>query len=1060
MNKATFMSAGSVIGLALATAQPAYAQDQTENPNDIGSDSEIIQDGDVPEADQGAIVVTGSRIARPELESQVPVTTLTGEEFFNQGSINVGDTLNDLPQLRSTFSQSNAGRFLGTTGLNLLDLRGLGTARTLTLVNGRRHVPSDILSNGTSTDVNTIPNDLIERVDVVTGGNSAIYGSDAIAGVVNFILRDDYEGLQLRGHTSISDFGAFPTQYVSALAGKNFADGRGNITLHGEFSNQSRVYGRDVPFLRQNDGFLTIDIDGGGFAENSDGFPDRAFFRDIRTASIFYNGLVPITRGTASPECGTGLNNVPFNCTYLFTPDGRLVPQTGTRLGTGPIGSIVGGNGQTGRELNLLSVIPEQKRYNFNLLAHFEVAEAFEPFIEAKYVRIETQGQQSSPAFVQGVTFGDNRELVRLDNPFLSQQARGLITGEILESGFNSSLVRRNALTAADRAAIADGSYRFTIARSLQDLGSRDEQSERDVYRIVGGVRGQFNDDWSYEVSANYGRVEESTRILGNIIPQRFLLALDSGIDPATGNIACRSQFDPAAAQAYDTPDVPFLAEDIANCVPYNPFGAGDNAAAANYIVEDTTSNASLEQLVFSGFVSGDSSQLFELPGGPVGFALGAEYRREELSYAADPIVEAGRTFYNALPTFAPDPFEVKEAFGEIRIPLLADIPFFEELTFSGSGRVSDYDGAIGTVYAYNGGIEWSPISDIRFRGQYGRSVRAPNLTETAFPVTQNFAPGFQDPCRPQNINAGSENRAANCRADLGGLLDTPAFQSLANYSLEILSGSNPDLTEETSDSYTVGVVLQPRFVPGLSLTVDYYDIRVDNVITAVSAQALVNTCYDLPSLDNPFCALITRFRGPGTGPNNEVPGQILDQDLSVSAVNFAARTVRGIDAEASYRTTFGENNALNARFIYTHLLERSNFEDPSQPDFENRILGELGDPQDEFRFNVDLRLSNITLGYEMRYIGAQVLNTYEDFFGVQDRAPENSDYADTQFYPETFYHDARIGLEVDDSFELSLGIDNILGTNPPLGLTGIGGGSGIYRIKGRNLYAGVRASF
>ncbi|WP_420605258.1 TonB-dependent receptor domain-containing protein [Novosphingopyxis sp.] len=1060
MKKASFMCAGSVFGIVLASAQPVHAQDQVADPNDIGSDSEFIQEGDVPPDENEAIVVTGSRIARPSLESQVPVTSITGEEFFNQGSINVGDTLNDLPQLRSTFSQTNSGRFLGTTGLNLLDLRGLGTARTLTLVNGRRHVPSDILSNGTSTDVNTIPNDLIERVDVVTGGNSAIYGSDAIAGVVNFILRDDFDGLQLRGHASVSDFGSFPTQYVSALAGKNFADGRGNITVHAEFANQSRVYGRDVPFLRRSDGFLTIDIDGGGLPENSDGFPDRAFFRDIRTASIFYNGLVPITRGTASPNCGTGLNDVPFNCTYLFTPDGKLVEQTGTRLGTGPIGSIVGGNGQTGREFNLLSVIPDQKRYNFNVLGHFELAEAFVPFVEAKYVRIETQGQQSSPAFVQGVTFGDNRELVRLDNPFLSQQARGIITNQILDSGFNSSLVRRNPLTDANLAAIADGSYRFTIARSLQDLGSRDEQSKRDVYRIVGGVRGEFNDDWNYEVSANYGRVEEATRILGNIIPQRFLLALDSGINPATGQIACRSQFDPAAAEAYDTPDVPFLQQDIDNCVPYNPFGAPDNSAAANYIVEDTTSNASLEQLVFSGFVSGDLSQVFELPGGPIGFALGAEYRREELSYKADPIVENGRTFYNALPTFAPDPFEVREAFGEIRIPLLADIPFFEELTFTGSGRVSDYKGAIGTVYAYNAGFEWSPISDIRFRGQYGRSVRAPNLTETSFPITQNFAPGFQDPCRPQNINTGSENRAANCRADLGGLLDTAAFRSLANYSLEILSGSNPNLTEETSDSYTIGAVFQPRFIPGFSLTVDYYDIRVDNVITAVSAQNLVDTCYDLPSLDNPFCALITRFRGPGTGPNNEIPGQILDNDLVVSSVNFAARTVRGIDAEATYRTTFGNDNAFNARLIYTHLLERSNFEDPSQPDFEDRILGELGDPQDEFRFNAALKLSNVTFGYEMRYIGSQVLNTYEDFFGVQDRVPENSDYADTQFYPETFYHDASIAIEVDDSFEFNVGVDNILGTNPPLGLTGIGGGSAIYRVKGRNLYAGVRARF
>ncbi|WP_170005529.1 TonB-dependent receptor domain-containing protein [Pseudopontixanthobacter vadosimaris] len=1059
---------------ALALATPASAQDTAVasppvdcpdfNDNGICDPAETLSNVDTAAEQPNTIVVTGSRIARPNLEAQVPVTILTGEEFFEQGSISVGDTLNDLPQLRSSFSQANAGRFLGTTGLNLLDLRGLGTARTLTLVNGRRHVASDILSNGTSVDVNTIPTDLIERVEVVTGGNSAIYGSDAIAGVVNFILRDNYEGVQFRGHASVNEEGTFPSQYISVLAGQNFADGRGNITLHGEYANQERVYGSDVGFLRRNDGFLTIDTDSGtnpdGSPLSSDGFPDRAFFRNISTASIFFNGLVPITRGTNSPECGTGLNSVPFNCTFLFTSDGQLVPQTGTRLGTGPIGSIINSNGQTGREGTLLSVFPQQERYNANLLAHFELAEAFEPFIEAKYVRINTQGQQSSPAFVQGVTFGDRRELVRLDNPFLNPAARNLIAGEILESGFNSSLVRRNPLTDANRAAIADGSYRFTIARSLTDLGNRDEASERDVYRIVGGVRGQFNDDWSYEVSANYGRVDESTTILGNIIPQRFLLALDSGIDPATGQIRCRSQFDPTAAVEYGLEgDAAALADDIANCVPYNPFGAPNNAAAADYILENTVSDARLEQLVISGFVSGDSSGFFNLPGGPIGFAVGAEYRREELFYQADPIVESGRTFYNALPTFAPDPFEVKEAFGEIRLPLLADRPFFNELTVSGSGRVSDYEGEVGTVYAYNAGVEWSPIRDIRFRAQYGRSVRAPNLTETSFPITQNFAPGFSDPCLPQNIN-NSPNRAANCRADLGNLLTNPQFVALPTYSLEILSGSNPNLTEETSDSYTIGAVLQPRFLPGFSFTADYYDISVDDVITAVSAQTLVDTCYDLPSLDNPFCALINRFRGPGTGPNDEVPGQILDQNLVVSGVNFAARTVRGIDLEAAYSRPFGADNAISTRFIYTHLFERSNFESPTDPDFEDVVLEELGDPQDEFRWNVDLKLNRFTLGYEMRYIGPMYLNEFEDFNSVNGDPPANADYADIRKYSETFYHDVRVGYEVNDQFDFDFGVDNVLDTNPPLGLTGIGGGSGIYRIKGRTFYAGVRAGF
>jgi outer membrane receptor protein involved in Fe transport len=230
-------------------------------------------------------------------------------------------------------------------------------------------------------------------------------------------------------------------------------------------------------------------------------------------------------------------------------------------------------------------------------------------------------------------------------------------------------------------------------------------------------------------------------------------------------------------------------------------------------------------------------------------------------------------------------------------------------------------------------------------------------------------------------------------------------------------------------------------------------------VISSPSAQQIANACYDLPSLDNQFCDIFQRYRGDGLGPNQEQPGQILDADAEITPLNFAARTVKGIDAEVSYRRPFGADNAISTRFIYTHLFERSNFEDPSNPDFENRILSELGDPQDEFRWTVDLKLANVTFGYEMRYIGEMVLNNYEDIFSLQGRAPENADYADVDFYPETFYHDFRVGFELDN-FDFTLGVDNILNTNPPLGLTGIGGGSAIYPVRGRNFYAGVRAQF
>src|SRR5437764_3429259 len=216
-----------------------------------------------------AIYVTGSRIRRPNLESVVPITSVGGQAFFETGRTSVGDTLNELPQMASTFSQSNSTRFLGTAGLNLLDLRGLGTARTLVLVNGRRHVGGDVLNTGVSVDVNTIPTDLIDRVDVVTGGNSAVYGSDAIAGVVNFVLKDHFQGLQLRGQGGQSTYGDGDSYFISGLWGSNFADGRGNVAVNLEWARQEQAWGSDRPWLAQQNGFIQVENDAVGLPNGS-----------------------------------------------------------------------------------------------------------------------------------------------------------------------------------------------------------------------------------------------------------------------------------------------------------------------------------------------------------------------------------------------------------------------------------------------------------------------------------------------------------------------------------------------------------------------------------------------------------------------------------------------------------------------------------------------------------------------------------------------------------------------------------------------------------------------
>ncbi|MEH3121778.1 MAG: TonB-dependent receptor plug domain-containing protein [Sphingomonas phyllosphaerae] len=572
MKLSRYLCATAIIGAFAAIPSVASAQTET---GALGVQTETAGAEDLG----GDVVVTGSRIRRPNEDSPIPITTITPQEILQTGRISIGDALNQLPQLRPSLGSQNSTSGLGTRGLNFLELRNLDRARTLTLVNGRRHVTADIINNGNAVDINTMPTDLIERVDILTGGVSSVYGSDAIAGVVNFVLKRDYEGAQIRAQGGISDKGDAGNQIVSLLAGKNFADGRGNIAINAEFAHQQDYYASGRRNLRQNDAFVVVDTDPA--SAPSDGVFDRTFYRDIRSTTIGLGGQLGFRYANGTPACGADAVGSAFTCAYLFQPDGSLTPQTGQRVGLGPNGSFVGGNGATGRDGKLLVLSPDTTRYVVNVLGHFEVTPAFEPFIEAKYVRTEAFGSQSGPFFSQGTTLGDaatisgftdrsysnagtsnvNREGIRLDNPYLSAAARATIAQQLIaaiNSGVNpnTGAAFKTANNTAEQAAanqaaalaqVAAGTYRFSSRRNWVDLGTRDERLQRDTFRAVVGVRGTFNDDWNYEVSANYGQHKENSVITGNVNTQRFLLAQDTTVN-AAGQIVCRSQVDPAYA--------------------------------------------------------------------------------------------------------------------------------------------------------------------------------------------------------------------------------------------------------------------------------------------------------------------------------------------------------------------------------------------------------------------------------------------------------------------------------------------------------------------------------
>ncbi len=1061
MKVVRFLGATALATAALAFPGAAFAQ-STPTAEQCKEDPKLTgcaTNSDGSDSSGSTIVVTGSRIARPTLTSPVPVTSVTAEDILSQGDLNVGDALNDLPSLRGTFSQSNSTRSIGTAGLNFLDLRGLGIARTLVLVNGRRHVTA--LAGDFFVDTNTIPSSLLERTDIVTGGNSAVYGSDAIGGVVNFVLKKNYDGFRVTGQGGISSRGDRGLSNVTATFGRNFADGRGNIAVSLDYLRFREVAftGRDYltgAFSGRNQ-FNTIEPTAGE-PFGTDGIIDQAFTRGIRNNNIADGGLLTgICNATLlanASRCAPGSTATNFFGTaHVFTPDGQLIVNPVTndlRLQTnGATNNAIGGLGST--LTNYGTLFPGYENFSANFLGRFEVSPAFTPFIEAKYARVTSAyDSPSGPSFFQGSIpgfFGGGSNL-RCDNPFLTAQAYSTL-----------QTIGRCPTTIAFGATNATA---FTISRNNVDLGIRSEVNTRETFRVVGGIEGRFNDDWRYELAVNYGDFKGSTVSKNNLLLFKpdgsnagFLNSIDSARN-AAGQIVCR-------INAVTVTD--------AACVPFNPFGSNTTPnlqAVRNYVNVDSLYLQKASQLVVSGFVSGDLSQLFELPGGPISFAVGGEYREERGSTAADENTEQGLTFLTALTSVQYPALKVKDIYGEIRIPVVRDKPFFNVLEFAGAYRLSDYNNSTGKTNSYNASVFYSPVSGLSFRAAYARAVRAPTPSDLFDPIGQNFAQ-IADPCDVQNISNGP-NRVANCRA-AGvpvGFINTPARSATLSFS----QGGNPFLTAERSDSYTLGAVFEPSFVPGLSVTIDYYNIKVSNLIATLGAQTIINLCYDGQTLNNQYCPLVNRQANGEFGPRAVLSGP----------VNFAAQRARGIDIDMAYSKKFENGDRFTYRIIGSKKLTIDNFVDPTNPLIPNRQLSELGDPEYEFFASAGYKRGMVTGTVSVRYVGPQTIGTYEaqnsyqgacpasGIVGFSGRTctpgvittldPQNNDQTAEVYFPSIVYTNLRLDADITTKFRLSIGMDNIFDVKPPFGSTGIGAGSSIFDTTGRYLYAAFRANF
>ncbi|MGH8032494.1 MAG: TonB-dependent receptor domain-containing protein [Luteimonas sp.] len=790
MSVKKILCAAICAALASTVAMPtAMAQDATQ----AGAEN------DIETTTLDRITVTGSRLSNPNIISAQPVSVLTAEDIKATGAINLGDVLTTLPQLATSFTLGNSGRFIGTAGVAQQDLRNLGPQRTLVLVNGRRMIGS---SGGSSAvDTNLIPADWIDKVEIITGGASAVYGADAVSGVINFILKKDYEGANLHAQIGTSEQGGFNKKFISATGGKNFADDRGNFAVSLEHSRQDALEFRDR-FGRQQ--FSTLLTPGNT--------TDRVLSPN--------GGVYTFTEG------GTFSLGSEFDPSqrYVFDPDGSVRRQRFDGLVDNRGGRCTDCDRSDGTRS--IQVQPKFDRTTLSTVAGFALSDNHRLYFEGLYSDndVKTSG---SPAF--GTPGTGNSHIIQPDNAFISPELAALIGGK-----------------------------QIFVGRNDIDAGRRGEATERQTGRVVFGLEGVVAGGWQYDISANYGRTHERRENLNNRNVEKFYAGLDAVRDPSTGNIVCRSQIDPAAVNiAYrdiEETDGIISPEVAAGCIPFSIFGDGAiSRAASQWFNETTITKTRLTQFVAGGSLANDA--LFELPAGAVGLAVGAEYRRETSQQINDPLDIAGRTFLNAIPSSGGD-YDVNEVWAETAIPLLSDLPLIKSLSVGAAARYSDYS-TIGSTKAWRYNLEWAVNDSLRLRGNMSAAVRAPNIDELFGGQVQNF--GFiNDPCdRDQITNTTNPGvRIANCAA-LG--IPTDFSDEVAGTN-EGISGSNSSLDSETGRSWTAGFVFTPGFLPGFGINVDYWEITIDNAISILSFEDTAERCVDSPSgLSNVNCRNVTR---------------------------------------------------------------------------------------------------------------------------------------------------------------------------------------------------------
>jgi outer membrane receptor protein involved in Fe transport len=965
------------------------------------------QDAETPPGEMALeeVVVTGTRLRSTEFETPNPAFSITSESIQLSGATNLTSFLTDVPALVGSLDSlqtTGSAGFIGSTGLNLLNLRNLGYERTLVLVDGRRHVAA--LPETAAVDVNSIPVDLVERIDVALGGVSAVYGADAVSGVVNFIMKKDFEGFTARAQWGAGDRGVPEDVHVALTGGLNFADGRGNISGAIEHTKEGRLSASDRSYLRGRNYFRLVRNPDDPSSVDDPSVPDFVALNDIRYFDSSREGGIDVDFDGV-PDLRP--NGAPYEIPLFIEP---FLSQGGSgTLNADYIGDLKS----------------KDQRTVASAFMHYDINDAARFFAELKFAHSKSFGY-SQPTF-------DYYMYMTPDNPFMPAAIASSVIPGIGEAVFGDPSVPDGVL----------------LNRDNFDLGVRAERVKRDTIRSVVGFDGDINEYLGYEVSYTYGQTRVDNLAINNRYNDRFFAALDVVVDPATGQPTCRSNLDPAAlpfqpfaSSGYDYSSgvLSFTPGAGSGCLPLNLFGEGvANPAAVDWVMLDSLTKSKLTQHVANAFIRGDIPQLM-LPGGPVEFVLGAEWRREA-SHTDTPLEDqAGLTFGNVILPTRGD-FNVKEGFGELRFTVFKHRPFAELLQFTGALRISDYS-TVGSTTTWNTGATWAPIRDVTFRGTLSHSVRAPNIGELFSPQSQTFL-FINDPCDVALQNNGSQYRIANCAALLTTLgLDPASYTDPNSSSVGGLQTGNDALSEETSRSWTLGVILRPRFATGLTVALDAYDVKIRDAISTPEAQDVANNCVDQPTLDNVFCDALTR------DPSN---GAI--DSYVIRPENVANFRTRGVDFNIKYLldpSSMGAKRDLGVfqfSLVGNKLTRLTFIPTPGADVIDDKNSAYA--PKTQLSFDLTWLKGPVTVNYGINYFSKTFRFSRAELAGDPDMAsPENI------HYNRRLTHDLQFAVDVQEAVRVYAGVNNLTNQKPDL--------DPIYPVSpvGRFIYVGARAGF